>query len=168
MRASRRWMPGVSGFACSLTAFMNTRRPSLRRSRAARPGEKPCGCVTASTTRAPRRSSSSARTSRGTSSQWMRTPLAGTELEKDAPPQLQVVVDAALDGVSHVVRQRHHQVLVVRGTQRKTCNLDGRMELDAPLAWQRDHAERAEPRPERSDRQVVQAEKPGDGSQVAD
>src|SRR5690242_748144 len=156
-------MPGVSGLALSLTALRKTRRPSLRSKRAARPGEKPCGCVTASTTCAPRRSSSASRTSSGTSSQWTRTPRAGgPPLEKDAPPQLEVVVDAALDHVAHVVGRRHHEVLILRRLRREVAHLDRRVELDTPLARQRNHPERAEQRPERRDGEVRQAEPPGD------
>src|SRR6266511_3996944 len=134
-------MPGESGLAFSLTALMNTRRPSSRRSLAARPGEKPNCCVTASTTREPSRDSSATRTSAGICSQWMRTPRAGIELEKDSPPELQVLVDPTLDRISHLVGKRHHQVLVVRGPGRQLGDVHRRVKLDPPLARQRDHAE---------------------------
>src|SRR5260370_20282787 len=107
-------MPGVSGLASSSTALRKTRRPWSRSRRAASPGENPVGCVVASTTRPPSLSSSTARTSGGTSSQCTRTPRAGTWLEKDASPQLEVVIDAALDRVAHIVGERHAQVLVLR------------------------------------------------------
>src|SRR6266581_9309724 len=134
-------MSGVSGFEASLTALMNARRPSSSTTRAARPGEKPLGCVVAWITAEPNRSSSAARSSAGRSSQWTRTPSAGTELEKDTSPQLQVLVDPALDRVAHVVRERHHQVLVFGRVRGQVRDLDRGRELDPPLARQRDHAE---------------------------
>src|SRR5206468_7775598 len=169
-RASRRWMSGVSGLDTSLTALMKARRPSASVSLAARPGENPCGCVLARTTDAPSLCSSAARTSAGTSSQWTRTPLAGTDgsLEKDASPQLQVVVDPALDGFTHLVGERHHEVLVLGRLGRQVADIDRRMELDPPLARQRDHAQRAQPRPERCDREVGQPKEPGNRTEIAD
>src|SRR5436305_11343910 len=168
MRASLRWMSGVSGFANSLTALMKTRRPSASRRRAANPGEKPCGCVFDSTTREPRRCSSAWRTPAGMSSQWMRTPRAGTELEKDPSPELQVVVDPALDRVPDLVGEAHHQVLVLGRFRGKAGDVDRRVELDPPLARERDHAQGPKPRPERGDREVGQAEEAGDGAEVTD
>jgi len=76
IRASRRCKLGESGFAASLTALMNTRRSSSRRSRAASPGENPVGCVIDATTGEARRSSSAARTSAGKFSQSTRSPFA--------------------------------------------------------------------------------------------
>src|SRR6266702_2102294 len=151
-------MSGVSGFEASLTALMNARRPSSSTTRAARPGEKPLGCVVDWITAEPNRSSSAARSSAGRSSQWTRTPSAGTELEKDTSPQLQVFVDPPLDGVSHVIRKRHHLVLILGRVRGQVRDLNGWMELDAPLARQRDHAERSEPGPKRGEREVRQAE----------
>src|SRR5438067_12726271 len=130
MRASLRWMSGVAGFAATLTALTKTRRPSASRRRAANPGEKPWGCVFDSTTREPRRRSSAWRTPAGMSSQWMRTPRAGTELEKDPSPELQVVVDPALDSVPDLVVEANQQVLVLGRLRGKAVDVDRRMERD--------------------------------------
>src|SRR4030081_1760358 len=135
-------MPGVSGLAFSLTALTKQRRPSLVRSRAASPGEKPLGWVSASTTRPPIRSSIESRTWSGKSSQWTRTPLAGG-LEEDTSSELEVVVYALLDGVPDLVRERHHEVLVVGRLGRIVLDVDGRVELDPPFAGQRDQAKRS-------------------------
>ena len=62
MRASRRCIPGESGLVLPLTALTKTRRPSVNVSRAATPGENPPGCVAASTTSAPSRSTRPRRT----------------------------------------------------------------------------------------------------------
>src|SRR6266550_348033 len=123
---------------------MNARRPSSSTTRAARPGEKPLGWVVARTTTEPNRSSSAARSSAGRSSQWTRTPSAGTELEKDTSAQPQVFVDPALDRVAHVVGERHNEVLVFGRAREQVRDLDGGMELDPPLARQRNHAEGSE------------------------
>src|SRR2546427_1553948 len=157
MRASRRCRPGASGFAAPLTACMNTRLPSWSRPCAASPGEKPVRWVIDSTTREPRRRSRAARTSAGRSFQSTRRPSAGG-LEEDTSPELQVLVDAPLDRVADIVRESHDQVLVLGGARRKAGDLNRRMKLDPPLARQRDHPERAQPRPERRDREVRQAE----------
>src|SRR5438132_12845537 len=119
-------------------------------------------------TRPPNRSSNAALISGGRSSRWTRTPLAGIGLEKDASPKLEVVIDPPLDRVAHVVGKRHHEVLVLGGLQRKMRDLDRRMEFDAPLARQGDHAKRTEPRPERRDREIRQTEEPCHGPEVAD
>src|SRR5437879_10076847 len=111
-------MSGGSGFARSLTALTKQRRPSRVRSRAARPGEKPPGCVFASTTRSPMRSSIAALTASGSCSQWTRTPSAGGGLDEYTSAQLQVVVDPFLDRVADLVRDRHHEVMVVRRLRR--------------------------------------------------
>jgi hypothetical protein len=77
IRASPRCTPGLSGFGSDPTALTNARRPSASRSRAATPGENPPGCVTASTTIPPSRSSTSARNQAGASPHASRNPLAG-------------------------------------------------------------------------------------------
>jgi hypothetical protein len=77
MRASPRCTAGLSGFGSGPTALTNARRPSASRSRAATPGENPPGCVTASTTLPPSRSSTSARSQAGASAQPSRCPVAG-------------------------------------------------------------------------------------------
>src|SRR5216683_6878911 len=83
-----------------------------------------------------------------------------TALDEDTPAQLQVVVDALLDRVAHLVGDRHHHVLIARRLRRVVLSVDRRMELDPPLARQRDHAQRPEPRPNRSDGEIRQAEQP--------
>src|SRR5579872_5085647 len=138
--ASRRCIAGESGLAAWLTALRKTRLPSPSRSRAASPGEKPVFRVLASTTGAPSRCSSASRTWAGSCSQCRRVPSAGTGLEEDTPPQLEVVVDALLDRVPDRVGQGHHEVVVVGGVGRIVLDVDRRMELDPPLAGQRDQA----------------------------
>src|SRR5205823_1715252 len=142
-------MFGESGLASWLTALTKNRRPSARRRREASPGESPPGCVCAFTTAAPRRDSSADLMASGSSSQWTRRPSARAALDEDTPAPLQVVVDALLDGVAHLVRERHHEVLVVGGVRRMDLHMHRRMELDPPFARQRDHAQRSKPWPER-------------------
>ena len=93
LRASLRWMPGLSGFGSGPTALTNARRPPASRSRAATPGENPPGWVTASTTLAPSRRSTSSRSQAGASAQPSRCPTAGgpipepmTSLPWSVPP----------------------------------------------------------------------------------
>src|ERR1700730_2322621 len=150
-------MAGESGLLSSLTAFTKTRRPLLVRSRAARPGEKPPRCVRDSTTRSPKRPSIAARIRSGSSSQWTRTPSAGGAQYVDTPPQLQVVVGALLNRVAYLVRECHHEVLIVRRFRGVLLDVDRRMELDAPLARERNQAQGSEPGPERGHREVRQA-----------
>src|SRR5260370_10922365 len=100
-------MPGVSGFANSLTALTKQRRPSLVRTRAATPGENPPACAIASTTVPPMRSSIARFTADGSCPQWTRTPSAGRALDEATAPQHQVAVDAFLHRVAHLVRDRH-------------------------------------------------------------
>src|SRR5438105_1002079 len=78
------------------------------------------------------------------SSQPVDANSLGWRLEEDTSPQLQVLVDASLDRVADIVRQRHHEVLVFGGLEREVSDLHRRMELDPPLARQRDDAERAQ------------------------
>ena len=75
--ASRRCIPGVSGLGSGPTALTKTRRPSSTVSRAATPGEKPVGCVTASTTVPPSHRSIAARTRPGISAHSSLTPRSG-------------------------------------------------------------------------------------------
>jgi hypothetical protein len=77
VRASARWIPGLSGFGSGPTALTNARRPSPSRTRTASPGENPLGWVAASTTCPPSRSSTSPRNHLGTSTQSSRRPVAG-------------------------------------------------------------------------------------------
>src|SRR5258708_20654129 len=68
-------------------------------------------------------------------------------LEEDTSAALQVVVDALLDGVAHLVGQRHHKVVVGGGFRRILLDRDRGMELDSPFAGQPVHAHPAQPRP---------------------
>src|SRR5579864_5953045 len=168
-RASRRCMDGESGLADSLTALTKTRRPSAKRIRAARPGENPPGWVTASATPAPTVRSMPSRTCSGSWSQRTRTPRAGGLdpcLEKDTSAQSQVVIYPFLDRVPDLVRQRHDQALVVRRFGRMLLDMEGRVEVDAPLAGQWDQSERPQPRPERRDREVRKSKELRDRRQV--
>src|SRR5207302_5536291 len=74
---------------------------------------------------------------RTASSQPVDANSLGWGLEEDTSPQLQVLVDASLDRVADIVRQRHHEVLVFGGLEREMSDLHRRMELDPPFARQR-------------------------------
>ena len=75
--ASLRWSAGLWGFVSALTAFTNARWPFAVVTRAATPGEKPPGWVTASVTGAPSSCATASRTGWGRASQGVRTPAAG-------------------------------------------------------------------------------------------
>src|SRR5258708_20129409 len=81
-------------------------------------------------------------------------------LDEDTPAQLQVVVDALLDRVAHLIGDRHHQVLIIRGLRQVVLGVNGRMELDPPFAWKRDHAQRPHPRPRPNNGELPQPHKP--------
>src|ERR1700674_2643006 len=87
-------------------------------------------------------------------------------LKEDTSPALQVVVDALLDGVAHLVGERHHKVVVVGCLWRVLLDMDWGAELDPRLARQRDHAERAHARPRWRDGEVGQPENPRQGGNV--
>ena len=82
-RASRRYIPGESGFDRPDTAFTNMRDPSARRSRDASPGEKPPACDSAVSTAEPRRSSIPMRSCAGSSPHCSRCPEAGGNARVD-------------------------------------------------------------------------------------
>ena len=76
-RSPRRWNAGASALGSGPTALAKTRRPSSVVSRAATPGEKPVGCVTALTISLPSQRSTSLRTRRGRSVQSSLAPRSG-------------------------------------------------------------------------------------------
>jgi hypothetical protein len=68
---------GECGFGSGPTAFTNARRPSASKTRAAIPGEKPSGCVSARAIRPPSSRSISSSTRGGSSDQSRLAPRAG-------------------------------------------------------------------------------------------
>src|SRR6266566_9514724 len=89
-------------------------------------------------------------------------------LEEDTPAELQVVVDALLDRVPHLVGQGHHEVLVVGCFRGVLFHMDWGVELDAPLARQWNHSQRSKPGPERCDWEVRQSEEASHRREVGD
>ena len=77
MPISRRWNAGASALGSGPTALAKTRRPSAAVSRAATPGEKPVGYVTARTISLPSQRSTSLPTRRGRSVQSSLAPRSG-------------------------------------------------------------------------------------------
>ena len=109
-RPSCRCNPGVSGLACADTAFTKYRVPLAHRTRAARPGLNPPGCVRASTTAAPHTTSIAARTGAGTCSHPMRTPSAAVI----------AILGGGAGAQCHVV---HSRCLLVIGARSPTARM---------------------------------------------
>ena len=97
MRASARWMPGDPGLGTGPAALTKARLPVAVLKRAATPGEKPPGWVTASTTGPPSRCSTACRNPAGTTGHASRIPAPGggpsapASSQPDGPPPVLLI-----------------------------------------------------------------------------
>ncbi|VXC21528.1 hypothetical protein NOCARDAX2BIS_480023 [Nocardioides sp. AX2bis] len=93
---------------------------------------------------------------------------AGGGSAEDGVAVHQQPVEGLLDRLADLVGHVEDQHRVVGRTGLVVVGADRLAELQQPLRGQRDQAERPEPREERGDRDVRQAQQPGQGRDVAD